>query len=257
MCGGGFFRDSIILVSGATGTGKTLMVTAFTAGGIAKGERCLTFCFEESREQFFRNAGGWGFDFEELEREGPAQGRHRLSRDHAARGSPDPDEGDHRRVQAEPRRGRQPVGARARRRQAQLPRVRDRADLVHQAPGDGRAVHVDDADAARRHVGHRGAHLDDLRLDHPAALRRDVRRDAARPDGAQDARLGARQGDPRVHDRQRRHAPRQGVPQRHRHHLRATRCSCRFRPRRSSGCARCSTRSEGRGIAAYSSGRRR
>jgi circadian clock protein KaiC len=70
MCGGGFFRDSIVLVSGATGTGKTLMVTAFTAGGIEKGERCLTFCFEESREQFFRNAAGWGFDFEELERKG-------------------------------------------------------------------------------------------------------------------------------------------------------------------------------------------
>jgi circadian clock protein KaiC len=70
MCGGGFFRDSILLVSGATGTGKTLLVTAFTAGGIEKGERCLTFCFEESREQFFRNAAGWGFDFEELEHKG-------------------------------------------------------------------------------------------------------------------------------------------------------------------------------------------
>jgi len=70
MCGGGFFRDSIILASGSTGTGKTLLVTAFTAGGIAKGERCLTFCFEESRGQFFRNATGWGFDFEKLESEG-------------------------------------------------------------------------------------------------------------------------------------------------------------------------------------------
>jgi circadian clock protein KaiC len=70
MCGGGFFRDSIILVSGATGTGKTLNVTAFTAGGIEQGERCLTFCFEESREQFFRNAAGWGFDFERMERDG-------------------------------------------------------------------------------------------------------------------------------------------------------------------------------------------
>jgi circadian clock protein KaiC len=70
MCGGGFFRDSIVLVSGATGTGKTLMVTAFTAGGITQGERCLTFCFEESREQFFRNAAGWGFDFEALEQQG-------------------------------------------------------------------------------------------------------------------------------------------------------------------------------------------
>ncbi len=70
MCGGGFFRDSITLVSGATGTGKTLMVTAFMAGGIAKGERCLAFCFEESRQQFFRNAAGWGFDFEQLEKDG-------------------------------------------------------------------------------------------------------------------------------------------------------------------------------------------
>src|SRR3954447_7256277 len=29
MCGGGIFRDSIVLVSGATGTGKTMMVTEF------------------------------------------------------------------------------------------------------------------------------------------------------------------------------------------------------------------------------------
>ena len=33
MCGGGFFRDSVILVSGATGTGKTLTVTQFLQGG--------------------------------------------------------------------------------------------------------------------------------------------------------------------------------------------------------------------------------
>ncbi len=34
MCGGGFFRDSVVLVSGATGTGKTLAVTQFLAGGV-------------------------------------------------------------------------------------------------------------------------------------------------------------------------------------------------------------------------------
>jgi circadian clock protein KaiC len=70
MCGGGFFRDSIILVSGATGTGKTLTVTQFLQGGCAKGERCLLLAFEESREQLFRNASGWGFDFEQMERDG-------------------------------------------------------------------------------------------------------------------------------------------------------------------------------------------
>ncbi|HET7552501.1 MAG TPA: circadian clock protein KaiC [Gemmatimonadaceae bacterium] len=70
MCGGGFFRDSVILVSGATGTGKTLTVTQFLQGGTAMGERCLLLAFEESREQLFRNAIGWGVDFEEMERQG-------------------------------------------------------------------------------------------------------------------------------------------------------------------------------------------
>jgi circadian clock protein KaiC len=70
MCGGGFFRDSVTLVSGATGTGKTLTVTQFLAGGAAAGERCLLLAFEESRDQLFRNATGWGIDFEAMEREG-------------------------------------------------------------------------------------------------------------------------------------------------------------------------------------------
>jgi circadian clock protein KaiC len=70
MCGGGFFRDSVTLVSGATGTGKTLLVTNFLAGGIAAGERALLLGYEESRGQLFRNALGWGVDFEAMEREG-------------------------------------------------------------------------------------------------------------------------------------------------------------------------------------------
>ena len=70
MCGGGFFRDSVILLSGATGTGKTLTVTQFMQGGAKVGERCLLLAFEESREQLFRNATGWGVDFEQMERDG-------------------------------------------------------------------------------------------------------------------------------------------------------------------------------------------
>jgi circadian clock protein KaiC len=70
MCGGGFFRDSVILVSGATGTGKTLTVTQFLQGGAQNGDRCLLLAFEESREQLFRNASGWGFDFGALEKKG-------------------------------------------------------------------------------------------------------------------------------------------------------------------------------------------
>ena len=70
MCGGGFFRDSVTLVSGATGTGKTLLVTNFLAGGVAAGEKAVLFGYEESRGQLFRNASGWGVNFEEMEAAG-------------------------------------------------------------------------------------------------------------------------------------------------------------------------------------------
>ena len=70
MTDGGFFRDSVVLVSGATGTGKTLMVTEFMAQGCMDGERCLLLAFEESRDQMFRNASGWGRDFEKYESDG-------------------------------------------------------------------------------------------------------------------------------------------------------------------------------------------
>lgn len=70
MCEGGAFRDSITLVSGPTGAGKTLMASGFAAGGAAVGERCLMLGFEESRDQLFRNAKGWGHDFERLESDG-------------------------------------------------------------------------------------------------------------------------------------------------------------------------------------------
>ena len=70
MCGGGMYRDSIILVSGATGTGKTLMVAQYVKAAIAAGERALLFGAEESREQLTRNAASWGVDFEKAERDG-------------------------------------------------------------------------------------------------------------------------------------------------------------------------------------------
>lgn len=69
MCDGGFFRDSIVLISGATGTGKTLMATSFI-GGAADDERSLFLAFEESHDQLCRNAEGWGVDFEQMQKDG-------------------------------------------------------------------------------------------------------------------------------------------------------------------------------------------
>jgi circadian clock protein KaiC len=70
MCGGGFFKDSIILVTGATGTGKTSLVSKFLEEGCLRGERCILFAYEESRAQLARNASSWGIDLEEIERQG-------------------------------------------------------------------------------------------------------------------------------------------------------------------------------------------
>jgi circadian clock protein KaiC len=70
MCSEGMFRDSVTLVSGATGTGKTLLVTEFIDGGASRGQRSLIISFEESRAQLARNAVGWGRDFDQLEASG-------------------------------------------------------------------------------------------------------------------------------------------------------------------------------------------
>lgn len=70
MCDGGVFRESIVLVSGAAGSGKTLLTASFVAAGMAAGERCLVFAFEERREQWYRNARGWGYDFARMARDG-------------------------------------------------------------------------------------------------------------------------------------------------------------------------------------------
>ena len=70
MCGGGFFRDSILLANGATGTGKTLLSTTFINQGCKKKEKGLVFAFEESRSQMGRHAEGWGIDLRPAEEEG-------------------------------------------------------------------------------------------------------------------------------------------------------------------------------------------
>ncbi|MEM9091891.1 MAG: circadian clock protein KaiC [Cyanobacteria bacterium P01_F01_bin.53] len=70
MCGGGFFKDSIILATGATGTGKTLLVSNFLANACENGERSILFAYEESRSQLSRNASSWGIDFEDMEQRG-------------------------------------------------------------------------------------------------------------------------------------------------------------------------------------------
>jgi circadian clock protein KaiC len=70
MCGGGFFRDSVIIVAGATGAGKSLVATTFLVEGLARGERALFLGFEESAGQVQRNMRNWSNDVGDALEEG-------------------------------------------------------------------------------------------------------------------------------------------------------------------------------------------
>lgn len=65
MFGGkGYYRGSSILVSGASGSGKTSIIAAFVDAACRRGERCLFFIFEESPAQVIRNMRSIGIDLE-------------------------------------------------------------------------------------------------------------------------------------------------------------------------------------------------
>jgi circadian clock protein KaiC len=70
MCGGGFYRDAIALMTGPTGAGKTLSSLFFADAAYRAGERCLLHIFDETREQLGRNAAGWGLDLDAMEAAG-------------------------------------------------------------------------------------------------------------------------------------------------------------------------------------------
>jgi circadian clock protein KaiC len=70
MLNGGYYDKSLILVSGPTGTGKSLLAAQFIAGGAQAGQRSLLLSFEESHDQLVRNAVAWGVDFDRIEHEG-------------------------------------------------------------------------------------------------------------------------------------------------------------------------------------------
>jgi circadian clock protein KaiC len=59
---GGFFRGSGILLSGVAGTGKTTIASHFADAACRRGERCLSFVFEESAQEICRNALSVGLD---------------------------------------------------------------------------------------------------------------------------------------------------------------------------------------------------
>ena len=59
---GGYFRGSSVLVSGGSGTGKTILAAHFADAVCRRGARCLYFGFEEGPSQIVRNVRSVGLD---------------------------------------------------------------------------------------------------------------------------------------------------------------------------------------------------
>jgi len=74
ITGGGFKKGSLVILAGNPGTGKTAFSAGWLYNGAAKfNEPGVYVSFAESRETFYDNMKGFGYDFEELEAEGKFQ----------------------------------------------------------------------------------------------------------------------------------------------------------------------------------------
>jgi circadian clock protein KaiC len=64
MLGGGYYRSSSVLISGAPGTAKTTLAGTFLDAACRRGEKSLYVSFDESAEQIVRNLRSIGIDIE-------------------------------------------------------------------------------------------------------------------------------------------------------------------------------------------------
>ena len=73
MISGGLFRDSIVIVRGPTGSGKTMLAGQYARAGAVRGEKVVYYGFEEPKGILLRNFASIGMPMEELERAGNLQ----------------------------------------------------------------------------------------------------------------------------------------------------------------------------------------
>ncbi len=65
MLGGGLERGTACLLTGATGTGKSTVATAYIKAAADRGEKAVVFCFDERRKTFIQRAAGLHLDIGE------------------------------------------------------------------------------------------------------------------------------------------------------------------------------------------------
>ncbi|MBM3584363.1 MAG: circadian clock protein KaiC [Alphaproteobacteria bacterium] len=67
MLGGGLFRDSLLVLRGAPGSGKSVLAAEYLAGGAGSGDRCALVSFADSRARLVAEAASWAIDMERME----------------------------------------------------------------------------------------------------------------------------------------------------------------------------------------------
>jgi len=65
MGGKGYYRGSSVLITGTAGSGKSSLAAHFVEATCGRGEKCLYFAFEESRDQIIRNMRSIGLDLKQ------------------------------------------------------------------------------------------------------------------------------------------------------------------------------------------------
>src|SRR5437773_2777442 len=73
MIGGGLVRDSIVIVRGPTGSGKTMLAGLYARAGAQRGEKVVYYGFEEPRAILLRNFAQIGMPMDEFVRNGTLQ----------------------------------------------------------------------------------------------------------------------------------------------------------------------------------------
>ncbi len=67
---GGIEKDSINLVVGDSGSGKSIFSMQFLVEGLKRGEKCLFVTFEEKKKEVYEDMARFGWDLEKYEKEG-------------------------------------------------------------------------------------------------------------------------------------------------------------------------------------------
>ncbi len=67
---GGFEKNSVNLIVGGSGSGKTIFAVQFLIEGINRGENVLYITFEENKKEFYANMSRFGWDLEKNEKDG-------------------------------------------------------------------------------------------------------------------------------------------------------------------------------------------